>query len=68
MRSGVRKQLPAKMKFMKLGSKPDQFQTDGDTTRLAMSLNLSSSSCNILFQLFEMNQMSPFILIVTACF
>ncbi|KAH6784385.1 Phototropic-responsive NPH3 family protein [Perilla frutescens var. hirtella] len=25
--------LPAKMKFMKLGSKPDQFQTDGDNIR-----------------------------------
>lgn len=25
--------LPTKMKFMKLGSKPDQFETDGDNTR-----------------------------------
>ncbi|KAK6151157.1 hypothetical protein DH2020_016089 [Rehmannia glutinosa] len=30
---GLQEHLPAKMKFMKLGSKPDQFQTDGDNIR-----------------------------------
>lgn len=28
--------LRAKMKFMKLGSKPDQFQTDGDTDTIRL--------------------------------